>query len=176
MEKLKKKRKIIQKEDGGILLWGLGGLLLLIILLLFVMEIIRIRATVVQIRDEAEKSVEISISANWDKLYTGVREGYAGTFQYEELSGSWKKIFWPADYKKYVYKDLGLDSLGRKKAENKIGYLYQVKNIKIDTIEVDFKQKGQTLNAKGVVEIEMVFLNRSYPLTIPISAKYQKLF
>lgn len=158
-------------------LWLIGTLMFLL-LFAGMMEILRIRQQVKQIRYSVEKQIVAEITNKWKDVYTGVREGYSASYTYEESTNQWKKILSNISVYSAVVKDLGLDASGKKISNNKQGYLYEIKEIKVNVVEILLLEKQKTLEAKGEIKVDMVFspLGNSFEVVIPVSAKYQKLF
>lgn len=171
-------KKVLKNEKGEMLYLWLIGILMFLLLFAGMMEILRIRQEARQIRYSVEKEIVAEITNKWKEVYTGVREGYSAAYSYEESTNKWKKMLSGISVISAVKKSLGLDASGRKPANTKQGYLYQVKEIKIHVVEISLLEKEKILEAKGEIIVNMAFSpwGSTFEMTIPIAAKYQKLF
>lgn len=82
-----------KKTDPGISS-TLAVVLILALLILFtgVYEYLRMVAIVEQVDQAVELSVQGVASENWENIYQGVREGYAGTYSKGKLTDEWEEV------------------------------------------------------------------------------------
>jgi len=68
--------------------------LLLILLMLFcaVYEYLRVVSIIIQLDHAVEQSIQGVAMENWDEVYQGIREGYAGTYTKAELTDDWEEV------------------------------------------------------------------------------------
>lgn len=85
--------KQFKKTDAGMSI-PMVAVLLLILLMLFcaMYEYLRVVSIVMQLDQAVELSVQGVATENWDEVYQGVREGYAGTYTKAELTDDWEEV------------------------------------------------------------------------------------
>jgi len=85
--------KKLKKEDEGSMA-PLVVVIVFIALILFCMgwEYLRMVTIVMQLDQAVEMSVEGVAKDNWKNIYQGVREGYAGAYNKNEVADGWEEV------------------------------------------------------------------------------------
>lgn len=85
--------KRLKKKDAGLTIPVIAVLLLILLMLFCAMyEYLRVVTIVMQLDQAVELSVQGVAQENWDEIYQGIREGYAGTYTKDELTDEWEEV------------------------------------------------------------------------------------
>jgi|LGVE01.1.fsa_nt_gb hypothetical protein len=85
--------KRFQKKDKGMTIPEIAfWLLFLLTIFCGIYEYLRIVTIVMQLDQVVEISVQGVATENWDEVYQGIREGYAGTYTKDELTDDWEEV------------------------------------------------------------------------------------
>ncbi|KNZ42413.1 hypothetical protein [Acetobacterium bakii] len=90
---MKRLSRFFTSRDAGVSAPVVAVLILIVVMTMCaVYERLRIVTIVSQLDQAVEMSVQGVATENWDNVYQGVREGYAGTYTKDALTDDWEAV------------------------------------------------------------------------------------
>lgn len=145
-------------------------------------EYLRLQVIAYGTRNAMESVVTQSCTANYDRLFNGLREGYSGAYQF--TGSDWSENVDDQSIYGFVNDQLGTKYNGGEYTKsNSSGYEYKITDLRIKMTNTPFTSSGSDEQFTGIasytVIIPMSFgWQQSPPLEIPIEVKagYQPKF
>lgn len=82
----------LKRDPGNMASYAFIVIFVFMMLMSCVMEYVRIYAVLYDLDDSVISAVEGVAQENWDEIYQGVREGYAGAYTKDQLTDDWGEV------------------------------------------------------------------------------------
>lgn len=83
---------MIKRDKGSMAPLACAAIIVILILGVAFFELFKMYAVAAQIDHAVELSVQGVAKENWENIYQGIREGYAGAYTKDKLSDDWKEV------------------------------------------------------------------------------------
>lgn len=154
--------KILKDKSGNSMIFAAVTALAIIIMASAVFESIRLFIIVSGVRDALEKAATQIATANYDELYSGLREGYTGAYEYTDLG--WHQRIDADNIYSLLESELGV-------TENKGIYIkyagdkleYKLSNVSLEIVNAPLAPKNKesankfNVGAKSHIEVPLSF-------------------
>lgn len=179
---MKRLRIILKDCNGSSVFLIVAVVFCLLIVTSAGFEYLRLQVVAYGTRNAMESVVTQSCTANYDRLFNGLREGYSGAYQF--TGSDWSENVDDQSIYGFLNDQLGTKYNGGEYIKsNSSGYEYKITDLKIKMTNTPFTSSGSDLQFTGIasytVIIPMSFgWQQSAPLEIPIEVKagYQPKF
>lgn len=154
-----KKKKIWCSEEGNITPLTIALLLIVLLIICSIAEVVRIGIIVQGVRDGLQQASIAVATANWDEVYNGLREGYAGGYTF--VGEEWEENLEEEDIYATLDQVLGTreEEDGHKKAVSENQYEYILSDLETEILNVSFGSNvaKESFTVKASIKIEIPF-------------------
>lgn len=138
-------------------------ILVFMMLMAAVWEYLRIYAVLALVDQSVISAVEGVTEENWDEIYQGVREGYAGAYTKDKQVDSWEEIINRKRITEQMKEmiDFKEDGLLLSKVDEEGSLIFSIKPdaMEINVINAEFDdQEGSSLVVEAVNQVELPFM------------------
>lgn len=179
-----KRLKIIIKNCNGSSVFLTAAVIFSLLITSFAgFEYLRLQVIAYGTRNAIESVVTQSCTANYDRLFNGVREGYSGAYQF--TGTGWSENVDDKSIYELVNNQLGTKYNGNGEyiKSNSSGYEYKITNLKIKMTNAPLTSSGTVEQFNGIASYTVIIplslgWQQSPPLEIPMEVKagYQPKF
>ena len=160
-------KKIIKNNDGSSAIWITAVIFFLLVVLATSFEYIRLNIIAKGTRDAMQTVITQSCTANYDKLYNGLREGYSGGYKLDK--NQWGENIDNGNIESLINKQLGTQKSGSgyvKHNEDKVEF--EISDLSVEMTNTPFAPNDSEDVPKFTGTAE-------YTLTVPLSFGWQNL-
>jgi hypothetical protein len=160
-------KKILKDKKGSFMFWAVVIVMVLLIIGTAGFEYIRLQVIAQGTRDAVQATITQVCTANYDRMYNGLREGYSGGYKLDQ--GNWSEDVDTGDLYTLLDKQLGTHGDGSghtKMTGNKIEY--SISNLSVQMTNTPFApdNPGGETKFTGIA---------NYTLIVPLSFGWQSL-
>ena len=160
-------KKIIKNNDGSSAIWITAVIFFLLVVLATGFEYIRLNIIAKGTRDAMQTVITQSCTANYDKLYNGLREGYSGGYQLDK--DKWTENIDNGDVDNLVSKQLGTQKNGN-------GFVkYLDDKIEFEISDLSVEMTNTPFAPNDTEDVSKFTGTAEYTLTVPLSFGWQNL-
>lgn len=162
----------VKTDKGSMTPYVIVFVLVFMMLMAAVWEYQRIYSVLAQVDQSVISAVEGVAQENWDEIYQGVREGYAGAYTKDKLIDNWKEIINRKRITEQMKEmiDLKEDVLLLSKVDDQGKLIFSIKPdaMQINIINAEFDDKeGKSLVVEAVNQVEVPFMFLGEMFNIP---------
>ncbi len=160
-------KKILKDKKGSFMFWAVVIVMILLIIGTAGFEYIRLQVIAQGTRDAVQATITQVCTANYDRMYNGLREGYSGGYKLDQ--GNWTEDIDTGDLYTLLDKQLGThgnSSSHTKMTGSKIEY--SISNLSVQMTNTPFApdNPGEETKFTGTA---------TYTVTVPLSFGWQGL-
>lgn len=160
-------KKIIKNNDGSSAIWITAVIFFLLVVLATGFEYIRLNIIAKGTRDAMQTVITQSCTANYDKLYNGLREGYSGG--YELTKNKWGENIDNGDIENLINKQMGTQ-------KDTIGYVKYIKDkVEFKISDLSVQMTNTPFAPNNTKDVQKFMGTAEYTLTVPLSFGWQGL-